>query len=283
MPVYNIDGARIDSGGSGGQTIVAGGVDPFKVHSINHRGYNSVAPENTIPAFKLSKTNGFDMVETDVLFTSDDVPVLLHDTTINRTARNSDGTEISSTIAIKDITYEQALAYDFGIWKSQTYAGTKIPTLLEFLTLCKNIQLHPYIEIKNDGGYSNAQLDMIVQLVKETGLKGRVTYISFKKEFLSRIASVDPTARLGLLVNSMSDTAITNAGNLMTGSNDVFIDTGYSASSPPNLTNAKAAGIPIEIWTIPTASWITGMDPYITGVTSNSLIASKVLYDANIS
>ena len=281
MAVYNKDGTRIDSGGSG--IVIGGEPTPFKVHSINHRGYNTTAPENTLPAFKLSKTTGFDMVETDVLFTSDNVPVLLHDTTINRTARNADGSELSDTVYIKDITYEQALQYDFGIWKSSTYAGTKIPSLAEFLALCKNIQLHPYIEIKNDGGYTDSQLQSIVQLVEKSGLKGFVTYISFTKEFLTKISGFDPSARLGLLVNSMSDTAITNAISLRTGANDVFIDTGYSSSDPPDLTNAKAAGVPVEIWTIPTASWITNMDVYITGVTSNSLIASKVLYDANIS
>ncbi|MBQ0070817.1 MAG: hypothetical protein KBS81_03020, partial [Spirochaetales bacterium] len=53
-------------------------------HSINHRGYNTVAPENTLSAFRLSKEKGFTQVETDVAFTLDGVPVLLHDSTIDR-------------------------------------------------------------------------------------------------------------------------------------------------------------------------------------------------------
>lgn len=88
------------------------------VNSVNHRGYNTIAPENTLPAYKLSRKMGFECVETDVAFTSDGVAVLLHDGTINRTARNADGTSISSSIDIGSITYDQALDYDFGIWKS---------------------------------------------------------------------------------------------------------------------------------------------------------------------
>ena len=57
--------------------------------SVNHRGYSTVAPENTLPAYKLSKKMGFDYVETDVCFTSDNIPVLLHDGTIDRTSNGS--------------------------------------------------------------------------------------------------------------------------------------------------------------------------------------------------
>ena len=49
--------------------------DPaMPVRSINHRGYNTVAPENTLPAYELSKENGFQIVETDIAFTKDGVP-----------------------------------------------------------------------------------------------------------------------------------------------------------------------------------------------------------------
>lgn len=279
MGVYDINGTRIDSVGEG---TVKRGVEVFKTNSINHRGYNTTAPENTIPAFKLSKTTGFDMVETDVLFTSDNIPVLLHDTTINRTARNADGTQLSETIYIKDITYEQALQYDFGVWKGSQYEGTKIPTLAEFLKLCKDICLHPYIEIKNDGNYTDAQFASIVNAVKDTGMNGYVTYISFTLNYLSKIVALDPSARVGLLVNSLTQTGVNNALTLKNGQNDVFIDTGYSPSALPDVSLAKDAGIPLEIWTVDVSSWITSMDKYITGVTSNNLIASKVLYDANI-
>lgn len=280
MPVYDIDGNQLVV--DGGAYIVD--VEPKirKVNSVNHRGFNRTAPENTIPAFKLSKSSGFNMVETDVLFTSDNVPVLLHDTTINRTARNADGTQIESTIKISDITYEQALEYDFGVWKSSDYSGTKIPTLAEFLTLCKNLALHPYIEIKNDGNYSTAQIQTIVDVVKNCGMRGCVTFISFQKNYLQKVVALEPTARIGLLVNSLTQTGVTNALSLKNGQNDVFLDTGYSPSSLPDVNLAKNANLPLEIWTVNVASWITSMDPYITGVTSDNTNAEKVLHDANI-
>ena len=84
--------------------------DNSGVLSVNHRGYSAIAPENTLPAYRLSKEKGFRYVETDVSFTSDGVPVLLHDASIDRT---SDGTG-----KIAEMTFEQVRQYDFGSWKS---------------------------------------------------------------------------------------------------------------------------------------------------------------------
>ena len=78
------------------------------VRAVNHRGFNKVAPENTISAYRLSKENGFLFVECDVSFTSDNVPVLLHDDTINRTS-NGKG-------KVSNWTFEALRQLDFGSW-----------------------------------------------------------------------------------------------------------------------------------------------------------------------
>lgn len=161
---------------------------------INHRGYNSVAPENTVHAFRLSKIKGFNWVETDIRKTSDDIIVCLHDSTINRTARNADGTVLSSDIAIADITYADALNYDFGIWKSSVYAGTKIPTLAETLALCKAIGLDLTIEIKVN---ALATTDLIA-LVAQYGMTDHVEYIG-SKAAISAMAAILHNGRIGLV------------------------------------------------------------------------------------
>ena len=98
---------------------------PFSfIRAVNHRGWNWYAPENTIPAFIQSKENGFDAVECDVHWTSDGVPVILHDDTINRTARNEDGTELDETVNIWDITFEDVRKLDFGIRNGEKYDVT---------------------------------------------------------------------------------------------------------------------------------------------------------------
>lgn len=278
MAVYDIKGNNIDENSGG--TAQAINYDAV-VQSVNHRGYNTVAPENTLPAYKLSKQQGFNYVETDVSFTSDGVAVLLHDASINRTARNSDGTSISGTVNISSITYEQALEYDFGIWKSQTYAGTKIPTFEEFLMLCRNIMLHPYIELKDNGGYTQAQIESIVDMVNAYGLKGKSSYISFNSTYLGYVKNYDNEAILGYINSTASTNHVTTCQNLQTTSNEVFYAPKYSTITDAICEAFASAKIPMRgVWTVDYANSIKALNPYVSGVTSDSLIAGKVLYDA---
>jgi glycerophosphoryl diester phosphodiesterase len=52
---------------------------------IAHRGASGIAPENTLPAFRLAVEQGADAIELDVRLTGDGVPVVLHDATLDRT------------------------------------------------------------------------------------------------------------------------------------------------------------------------------------------------------
>jgi len=261
------------------QQLIAKSADPAAnsiIKSINHRGYNTIAPENTMPAYILSYQKGFKYVETDVEFTSDGVAVLLHDATINRTARNVDGTSLSSTIYITNITYAEALEYDFGIYKNSAYAGTKIPTLEEFCKFCRATGIHPYVELKST--MTTAQAEEVVSIVNGCGLRGNATFISFSAPLLAAVKNVDSNARLGFLADGAATAnTISTIQSLQSGSNEVFFDSSNYNSASIGL--CKTANIPYEVWTIDNADTILSFDPYITGVTSNSLKASDIIFN----
>lgn len=258
------------SGGANGGTSSSVNYD-LNVKAINHRGYSRGAPENTIPAYILSKKNGFTYVECDVSFTSDGVAVLLHDATIDRT---SDGTG-----NINEMTYAEVLRYDFGSWLNASYAGVKIPTFTEFIMTCKGLGLHPYIELKTSGGYTQEQILQIVNEVEFCGMRGKVTYISFKFEYLQWVKEADNEARLGYVTNKLDDTIIAQAASLKTDCNDVFIDTQLSYVKDEWVTKLVENDLPVEVWTVNNANFIKNMHRYISGVTSDSLIAGKILYE----
>ena len=71
---------------------------------IGHRGGGLEAPENTIAAFKLAKENGATGVEFDLDFTKDGIPVIIHDSTVDRT---TDGTG-----KVSDFSYDQIRRLD---------------------------------------------------------------------------------------------------------------------------------------------------------------------------
>lgn len=265
MAVYNKAGNRIDE-------YLNLNYDAT-ILSVNHRGYSTVAPENTLPAYRLSKQMGFNYVETDVAFTSDGVAMLLHDATIDRTS--------NGTGALGSMTYAQVRQYDFGSWKGPEYAGTVIPTLDEFLTLCKDIMLFPYIELKNNEVYTEAQIRGIVDAVKAHGMTGKVTYISFSSTYLGYVKNYDPAARLGFLKTTAAAGDVSTVTALQTGSNDVFLDTNFTKLTTTALNAFISAGIPVEVYTVNTDADIQSLPAYISGITSDSKIAGQVLYETN--
>lgn len=246
----------------------------INVRSINHRGYNITAPENTIPAFQLSKHIGFDYVETDVAFTSDNVPVLLHDATINRTS--------NGTGNISQLTFQQVRQYDFGSWKNSKYAGTKIPSLDEFLSICKRLMLKPYIELKSNETYTEAQIQLAVDIVNKYDMSEQCTFISFNQNYLTYVKNYAPNIRLGLLRGSYITNDENICNSLKTEHNNVFYDLDYNNLTDEVLTIFKNNKIPIELWTVDSSEIIETMDGYISGVTSDNLIAGKILYDNTV-
>ena len=64
-----------------------------------HRGWGT-QPENSLLSIEETLKNGIVSVEIDVRFTKDDIPVLLHDKTINRVATNLDGSKIFGMIFV---------------------------------------------------------------------------------------------------------------------------------------------------------------------------------------
>lgn len=254
-------------------------VKPYpKVKSINHRGWYE-CPEETVTAYKQSALHGFDFVECDVRLTSDGVPVLLHDATINRTARNADGTEISGTINIADITYAQALEYDFGIYMGSQYAGEKIATLDDLLTLCRNTGMRPYVELQSTTDNSEA-ISLIATVVKESAIANEVTFISNYIGALIKMSKLLPYNRYGLSPFTYTTQYLLGANALKNGKAEIFFNMDHSQITSGVISTMKEKGYPLETW-VANQYFILTMDKYISGFTSNDTVASNVLFTAS--
>ena len=240
------------------------------VKSINHRGYGD-APENTLPAYIKSWEMGFRYVECDVSFTADNIPVLLHDDTINRTS--------NGTGAIKDLTFNEVRQLDFGSWKSEEYAGTKIPSFDEFIKLCRCLNLHPYIEIKESEDITTEKIADLLVIVRENGMLGNVTWISFSLDFLNFIKISEPSARLGYLEWDCVGWIIDNVKTLKTADNEVFLNVTYPAVTDEKLNYAISEGVPVECFNVNDEATIINANPYISGYTTDFVHAGKVLFE----
>ena len=182
--------------------------------------------------------------------------------------RNADGTALSSTVSLSDIDYDDLLQYDFGIWKNATYAGTKIPTFEEFIKFCKYAGLKPYCEIKSTG-VTEAKVKILTDIVVACGMSEQVTWISFNSNMLGYVATNIPTARLGFLVSTMSDSIVSVINDLKTGQNDVFVNLEKGIVTDANIAVFSSASIPAESYLYDTRSQVLNASPYLTGISTN--------------
>src|SRR5690349_72727 len=107
---------------------------------VAHRGYSTVAPENTLPAFAAAVRAGATVVEFDVRATRDGVPVVIHDRTVNRTTNGAG--------RIWDLTYDEVAALDAGSWFGAGFTGLRVPSLAETLDLLAPAPVELLVEIK---------------------------------------------------------------------------------------------------------------------------------------
>ncbi len=115
-----------------------------------HRGANSTHPENTIPAFLEAIRLGAHQIEFDVYRTRDGKLAVIHDSTVDRT---TDGTG-----RVVDLTLAEIKRLDAGSWKAARFAGTRIPTFREALSVMpRNIWLNLHLKGGGDVGEAVAR------------------------------------------------------------------------------------------------------------------------------
>jgi glycerophosphoryl diester phosphodiesterase len=233
---------------------------------VNHRGF-VYAPENTLLAYQLSIEAGFRLVETDVMFTYDNVPVLLHDTTINRTARNPDYTTISNTIRIDEITYEQALTYTFNQGKNWYKQYVPIPTFEEFISFCKFNSLQPYIELKTDSNLTDTRAETLVNIVRKYGMLRNTTWISFNETLLQKIRALDGKSRVGFLF--MGDDMSYPLSVLQQLGGNSYLEIDLDTITEAQINTCITNGIELEVWSLGEILDFTTINPYVTRLTNN--------------
>ncbi|MEM6346748.1 MAG: glycerophosphodiester phosphodiesterase family protein [Bacteroidota bacterium] len=94
---------------------------------IAHRGWSSEAPENTLSAIKLALEKEADMIEFDLHMSRDQVPVVIHDPTLERTT--------NGTGEVKEMSLFELRKLDAGSWFGDAYIGERIPTLTEVMAM----------------------------------------------------------------------------------------------------------------------------------------------------
>src|SRR6266850_3726438 len=158
---------------------------------IGHRGSCQVAPENTLPSFKLAMAAGADLVELDYHHTKDGKLVVIHDSELDRTTDATNRWRQKRT-KVASRTAAEIQSLDAGSWFDGKYAGTKIPLLAEALD---TIQQGSITLIERKDGDPGA----CIKLLHNKDLINKVVVQAFDWEYLREFHEQEPDQILGAL------------------------------------------------------------------------------------
>ncbi|MCP1315029.1 MULTISPECIES: glycerophosphodiester phosphodiesterase family protein [unclassified Halomonas] len=167
---------------------------------VAHRGYSAAAPENTLAAVRAAFDAGATWVELDVQLLGDATPVIWHDADA---ARCSDGRG-----ELKDLDLEAAKQLDVGAWFGDEFAGERMATLDEMLTLLDELHMGVNLEIKvNKGRDAIALVDTVLPMLVEKIPANRLIVSSFDLEALRRCREFasSKTLALGVLFGAVPE------------------------------------------------------------------------------
>jgi glycerophosphoryl diester phosphodiesterase len=204
-------------------------------HNVAHRGYSSIAPENTLPALVAGVRAGATLIEFDVRTTADGVPVVIHDRTVDRTTDGSGN--------VWDLRVDEVRALDAGSWFSPAYAGIRVPLLDEVLGLLSASRL--LLEIKPPATLEQAKV--ILEMVAERGLLARTVVQSFDPEVLRLAREAAPDVPRGLLRLRFDADTVELARELAV--DYVNPPVADVLGDPSTVAGLAAAGIAIMPWT----------------------------------
>lgn len=161
------------------------------VNIIGHRGIPSLAQENTIAGSVLAYDKGATMIENDIYLTRDNVIVVMHDSTIDRTT--------NGTGYVEHFTYEQLKQYS--VDSNAARAPEPIPTLEDYFKEFKGKDVQLVVEIKKDA--NTKIVDALAKLIEQYDIADQVNVITFSEDFIKLMHQKLPEISVGYLTSSI--------------------------------------------------------------------------------
>jgi len=150
-----------------------------------HRGFNTIAPENTMPAFGAAIALGAEEIELDVWPTKDGRILVCHDETVDRV---SDGQG-----RIMDLTWEEIRQMDAGKKFGEAYTGLRFPLLDEvFAKFSRQVIVNLHIKSPTQSeSYDEEVFQKILDLICRYDMQQHV-YIAGEEDVLRTACKLAP-------------------------------------------------------------------------------------------
>jgi glycerophosphoryl diester phosphodiesterase len=161
-----------------------------KVRMVAHRGASGLEVENTCAAFVAAGNRSYWGIETDVRHTADGNFVLMHDADTVRVATDEVSISHSTLETLQSIRLRNKYTDE------KDRGDLRIPTLQEYVAICKYYEKHAVLELKSD--FTEEELCAICAIIGD--YLEHTTFIAFGYENLVRLRKHFPTQSAQFLI-----------------------------------------------------------------------------------
>ena len=218
-----------------GFNIYGNGVNK-NIETIAHRGYVAKGVENSIEALEGAAEVGADYVEFDIILTKDNKFVVMHDFNLKRL------TGINKRV--QDMNFDEIV----GLQIKQGDYTSKIPSLEEFVTKAKELNMKLVIELKPHGAEPSNYIDILINEVKRLKLEN-YKFMSLNPKVVEELETKAPNLETGYVIPLQF-------GNFSKSNVDFFVIEDFSYRDrlveQANTQNKK-----VFVWTINDSALIT--------------------------
>lgn len=231
-----------------------------------HRGDRSSAPENTMPALQAALNGPMDFIETDIQLTHDNVPVLMHDSFVNRTT-NGEG-------RVSDFTFAELQKLDAGSWYSPLFRDTRVPTLESLLSALQAKEAagtpkKALLELK--GYWSLDKVTIVTDLIANYGVGNLVILSSFDPLTIDHVRQVDNTLPRAIITRTLPRDPVAFAD--LYGAIALIVNKKAVDEEPLIVDRMHRAGLGVIVYTVNTkAAWSSALELGVDGIITDKPI-----------
>ncbi len=207
------------------------------VKLIAHRGLSGLERENTCRAFiAAGNRENYFGIETDVHRTIDGKYVTIHDGNTGRVSATDMEIATSTFDEIRNVILTD-------VDGDTTRADLRVPTLEEYITICKRYGKKAILELKC--AFTKEQISEIISIIEEKEYLDQVIFISFVREALVLVRELLPTQPIQYLTGNFNEDVV----EFMKKHNFDY-DAHHSVITEESMKILKDAGISVNVWTV---------------------------------
>lgn len=202
---------------------------------IAHRGLSGLERENTCAAFVAAGNRSYYGIETDIHRTKDGRYIIFHDDNLVRL--------LGDERVVEEMTFEELRALRLADHDGVTRGDLLLPSLEEYIRICKKYDKESVLEIKNH--FAPEDIERVIAIIRDLEWLEHTIFISFDLPNCLCLREKLPQQRIQYLVKICDDEVLA-----VLREKKIDLDMDYRNCTKEIVEACHEMGAVVNVWTV---------------------------------